>query len=289
MSVESDNSLSDVEDSQRKVVETYRSIAKWVVSTFGAVAGALLVGVQLSSLGKLHGSHLHWAVGSVLVLFLAIIAIIGAAVRLLAPVRVVYDGGFDASEFKALRKAVRRNKAELGAGVASLDDLAGKYNTAEKSQQDAQKVYEDEPSEATKQALVAVSGPFAARDAEVMEMVWLGRSLYTKRVFKQTIIISFLAVLLAAAAATSFAYQSSMPTKETPTPAKVQVTVSAPKVSVNEPKTCVDLYLALAGLAHDEPDIGKHWPTLSLGAQDHACGFDNVSELAHFLDYLAHH
>jgi hypothetical protein len=282
MSVESNNSLSNVEDSQRKVVETYRSIARWVVSTFGVVAGALLVGVQLSSLGRLHGSHLHWALASVAVLFLAILAVIGAAVRVLVPVRVIYDG-FAAPEFKALRKAVKRKKALLAGGVASLDDLAREYDAAAKRQEDAHKAHERVPNEATRKSLEEAEENTKEWDEPVMEMVWLGRSLHTKRVFKRSMTITFLAILLAAAAATGFAYLSSMPTEEaTRPPPKVHV-------SVNEPKTCVDLYLALDGLADDERHIGSHWPTSSLGAQDHACGFHNVKELARFLSFLAHH
>jgi hypothetical protein len=285
MSVESNNSLSNLEDSQRKVVETYRSISRWVVSTFGAVAGALLVGVQLSSLGKLHGSHLDWALASVAVLFLAILAVIGAAVRVLTPVRVIYDG-FGAPEFKALRKAVKHDKALLGGRAASLDELAREYDAAETRQKEAHEAHERTQSEATKKSLEEAEENTNAWDEPVMEMVWLGRSLHTRRVFKQSMAITLLAILLAAAAATSFAYQSSMPTKEGKEP---QNHPSKVHVSVNEPKTCVDLYLALDSLADDEPHIGSHWPTSSLGAQDHACGFHNVHELARFLSFLAHH
>jgi hypothetical protein len=96
----------------------------------------------------------------------------------------------------------------------------------------------------------------------------------------------FVAIIVAAAAATAFAYLSSMPSEETKEPQKPPPKVH---VSINEPKTCVDLYLALDGLADDERHIGNHWPTSSLGAQDHACGFHNVEELARFLSFLAHH
>jgi flagellar basal body-associated protein FliL len=288
MSVESPSPHSDTEDSHRKVIETYRSISKWVVSSFGAVAGALVVGVQLSSLGKLQGAHLHWALLSVAVLFLAIIVVIIAAVRVLAPVRVTYRGLESAGEFKALQKAVKRDPTLLPENVTTLGGLVKNWQDAQIARNAAWDIRYTTPSDATMSKLAEEENITRAWYGRVMDTLWLGRALQTKRVFKQSMTITFLAILVAAAAATNFAYQSSTPTKETPKPPpKVQVTVSTPKVSVNEPKTCVDLYLALDELVRAKPNIGSHWPTTSLGKQDFACGFHNEKELAHFLSFLA--
>jgi hypothetical protein len=284
MSVESStNSLSDLADQNRKVIDTYRSIARWVVSSFGAVAGALIVGVQVSSLGKLHGSHLHWALVSVAVLFVAILVVIGAAVRVLLPARLTYKGLATGREFKALRKALAREEPVRSTDVSQqLTQVVKGFDNVQASEGEAWEAHKGEQNEATRQKLEEAEKRTQEWDARVTEKVWRGRTLYAKRVFNQSMAIIFLAILVAAAAATKFAYLSSMPTEERPKPPpKVHVTV-------NEPKTCVDLYLALDKLADDEPHMGSHWPTRSLGAQDHACGFHNVKELARFLDFLSH-
>jgi hypothetical protein len=282
MSVESASEPPAVADPHREVVETYRSVARWVVSSFGAVAGALVVGVQLSSVGKLHGSHLVLALLSVAVLFIAILAVIGAAVRVLAPVRVTAREFNTAREFKPLRDAVARGKVRLGEGVSTLEELVANYDTARKAQREIREEYELDQRDENKQALIDAKRRTRTANRRMMQKVWLGRALRSKRVFKQSMLVTFVAVPVAAIAATSFAYQSSMPTEEKPKPPP------AVHVSVNQPKTCVDLYLALDGLADDERHIGSHWPTSVLGAQDQACGFHNVRELARFLVFLSH-
>jgi hypothetical protein len=252
------------------------------VSSFGAVAGALVVGVQLSSIGKLHGSHLALAFLSVAVLFIAILAVVGAAVRVLAPVRVTAREFETAREFKPLRDAVARGKVRLGEGVSTLQELVTNYETARQAQRKAREEYERDRTEEHKQALIGARRRTRTANRRMMQKVWLGRALRSKRVFKQSMLVTFVAVPVAAIAATSFAYQASMPTEEQPKPPPTV------QVSVNDPKTCVDLYLALDGLADDERDIGSHWPTSSLEAQDHACGFHNVRELTRFLGFLSH-
>ncbi len=256
------------------------------MSSFGAVAGALVIGVQLSSLGRLHGAELHWAFASLAVLFLAILAVISAAVRVLAPVRVRYQGLATAPEFEPLQKVVEVDKTLLPEGVPDLAELVKRYVAAQRYRNAIWNAHFKSPSEVSESMLADAEKATRGWYAHVMEMVWLGLALYMKRVFKQSMALIFVAILVAAAAATAFAYLSSMPTKEPKEPPKPPPKVH---VSVNEPKTCVDLYLALDDLADDERNIGSHWPTSSLGAQDQACGFHNVKELDRFLSFLAHH
>jgi hypothetical protein len=279
------DSPSEAADQARKVVDTYRAIARWVVSSFGAVAGALVVGVQISSLGRLHGSHLVWALVSVAVLFIAILVVIGAGVRVLLPARLAYEGLAEDPKFKALRKVLAREERVPPKVVAEqLAEKAREYAAVLSDSRTAREAYiSDRSSDVKKNRRDEADVVKREWDKPMMQKVWRGRTLYAKRVFKQSIAIIFVALVVAVAAATGFAYLSSMPTEEkAKPPPKVHV-------SVNEPKTCVALYLALDGLADDERHIGSHWPTRTLGAQDQACGFHNVKELARFLSFLAHH
>lgn len=297
MSVELNSAPPAVTESHRDVVETYRSIARWVVSSFGAVAGALVVGVQISSLGKLQGLHLVLALVCVAVLFAAILLVIGAAVRVLLPARLTYEGLAEGRKFKALRKALAREKREPRQVVAEqLAKESKEYAAVLNDSRTARQAYLGDRSEAKKKRLEEADMSKREWDGPMMQKVWRGRTLYAKRLFKQSIAIIFVALVVAVAAATGFAYLSSMPTEEkSKPPSNVHVTVNAPKVTVNPPKvsineskTCVDLYLALDELVRAKPNIGTHWPTGSLGAQDHACGFHSERELAHFLSFLAH-
>jgi hypothetical protein len=300
-------------DQYQKAIDAYRSIAKWVVSSFGAVAAALVVGVQISSVGGLKDWRLAGAIASVALIFGAILVIIKAAVRVLLPVRVSYQGFAKATEFTLLRADLERDPAPLNGEVKTAAQLAEKYEDFLKYKDETEEVYEeaqkrhtDTPSAASQKEVD--DARTASEDAEgkvdtlyehVMTITWLGRLLLTEKIFNDAMRLIYRAIVAAAIGAVAFAYLSSPPAKPPPA-TKIDVSFGEAKnkppspatnvhVSVNEPKTCVDLYLALDELARAKPNIGSHWPTTSLGKQDHACGFDTEKELAHFLSFLAHH
>jgi len=175
--------------------------------------------------------------------------------------------------------------------------LAEKYKIAEAAQLAAWKASEaHKDDEGLKRALEIAEATYNNLDGTVMAVTSLGLLLYMRQRFRRVMQIIFVGILVAGIGATAFAYLANPPahakTKESAKKQNtiVQVNPATPKidVSVNEPKTCVDLYLALDELAHAKPSIDSHWPTTSLGKQDHACGFHREQELARFLSYLAH-
>ncbi len=297
MCATSSSAPADSGEQYRNAIDTYRAIAKWVVSSFGAVAGALVIGVQISSLGALHGWHLIGACASVAAVFVAILIIISAAVSVLVPIRVSDRGFADAPEFDALRRDLEEDPTPLDGEANTAAELAAKYRDYVEHEDEVRKAYERaqrvngvaqdaESNQAladAKQALDDAEGDAETLHELVMSVTWLGRLLRTQQVFRRAMRVIYAAIILAGAGAVAFAYISSPPTTTKPSPP------SRVHVAVNEPKTCVDLYLALDKLAHDEPTIGSHWPTRSLGAQDRACGLRDVKELARFLAFLAHH
>jgi hypothetical protein len=299
-------------DQYQKAIDAYRSIARWVVSSFGAVAAALVVGVQISSIGRLHDWRLAGAFLSVALVFGSILVIIKAAVRVLLPVRVSYHGFARAPEFALLREELERDQAPLNGEAETAAQLAEKYDDFLKYKDETHEVHEDAQKRHTATPSVASQKEIADsrkawEDAEekadtlyehVLTITWLGRLLQTQKIFSAAMRLIYRAIVVAAVGAAAFAYLSSPPAKATPA-TNIRLSINEPEakappppatnvhVSVNEPKTCVDLYLALDKLAHAKPNIGSHWPTTSLGAQDHACGFHSEKELAHFLSFLA--
>jgi hypothetical protein len=258
--------------------------------------------------------RLAGAVASVALVFGAILVIIKAAVGVLLPVRVSYHGFAKATEFTLLRADLERDPAPLNGEAKTAAQLAEKYEDFLKYKDETEEVYEeaqkrhaDTPSAASQKEVD--DARTASEDAEgkadtlyehVMTITWLGRLLLTEKTFNDAMRLIYRAIVAAAIGAVAFAYLSSPPAKATPA-TNIHIAFSGPKtkqtpssatnvhVSVNEPKTCVDLYLALDELARAKPNIGSHWPTAPLGAQDHACGFHTEKELAHFLSFLAQH
>jgi hypothetical protein len=88
-----------------------RETAKWLVATFGAVAGALIVGLQLSDIGDLEGSDRTWAAIAAGAALFAVVAIVVVATSVLARARVPLGELSKTGDkrFKRLRKALNRN------------------------------------------------------------------------------------------------------------------------------------------------------------------------------------
>jgi hypothetical protein len=104
-----------------------RETAKWLVATFGAVAGALIVGLQLSDIGDLEGADRVVASIAAAGALVAVIVIIALATLVLARGRVPLgelssEGG---KKYKRLREALNRNRS-LYAGFESVSKLVDK-------------------------------------------------------------------------------------------------------------------------------------------------------------------
>jgi hypothetical protein len=274
----------------KEAIESYRMTARWVVSSFGAVAAAFVAGVPLSSLGQLHGWRLILAIASIFVIFGAIFLIVTTAVPMLSPVRGSYRE-FDGPTFALLRKDLERDDEPLHGKAATAQELADRYQAALGRQAQAWAAYEEHSDDPLLTSAFTDAKETADELYEVIvPITWLGLVLNAKQQFSKVMRTVYGAIGFAVIGAIAFAYLANPPAKSASSnPTNVHVTVNAPKVSVNESKTCVDLYLALDQLARKKPSIGSHWPTHSLGAQDQACGFRNVQELARFLSFLSHH
>jgi hypothetical protein len=98
-----------------------RETAKWLVATFGAVAGALIVGLQLSDIGKLEGGD---RVAAAIAAFFALAAVI--LIVALASV-VLARGGVPLSELSSRRRG--RKYKRLLATLERSPSLYSKYGS----------------------------------------------------------------------------------------------------------------------------------------------------------------
>lgn len=101
-----------------------RETAKWLVATFGAIAGALIVGLQLSDIGQLEGADQVAATIAAFAALVAVIMIVALATVILARPRVPLGelSSNGSRKYKRLREALDRNRS-LYAGFASVSGL----------------------------------------------------------------------------------------------------------------------------------------------------------------------
>jgi MFS family permease len=265
----------------REAINSYRTAAQWVVSSFAALAAAFVAGVPLSSLGQLHGWRLAFSIACVAVVFAAVLLIIRAAVPMLSPIRGSYKD-FGSAKFELLRTDLARDNEPLRRKTSGLQDLVQRYEDALVAQEQAWAHYQQNPEDgATAQGYLASKELADELDEIVMTVTRLGLVLNAQEIFRGVIRTIYVAIAVAAIAAVSFAYLSNPPAKDNPTPApKVNVTVS-------EPSTCAGLYLTLDQLAR-HPGLAQHWPASSMGPQASACGLGDKHKLERFLRFLAH-
>lgn len=109
----SEGEFADLEAASDRIRET----AKWLVATFGAVAGALIVGLQLSDIGQLEGSDRVIAAIAAFAALAAVILIVALASVVLARGRVPL-GELASSKrsrrYRRLRAALNRQPSLYG-------------------------------------------------------------------------------------------------------------------------------------------------------------------------------
>lgn len=91
MSGVSPGSAPNTNQQYTDAIESYRSIARWVVSTFGAVAAAFVVGLSLNSLGGLDACRVAMSIACIIIGFGAVVFTITAATAVLEPLRVTFE------------------------------------------------------------------------------------------------------------------------------------------------------------------------------------------------------
>jgi hypothetical protein len=270
MSSEPSNAPADPTEQYRKGIQSYRDSVKWVVSSFGAVAAALVVGIQLTSLGSLHGERLLWAVISGGVVFAAVIAIVAAAVRVLAPIGATYTEFEKGRTFAPLRKFLQKDRAPLREKADSAKDLADKYKClVDRENKDYDLFKANEKDETLKQNYLDTKKERVDLFRVVQAVTALGLHLRVKELFKHGMVTISIGVLLTAAGAISFAYWANPP---------------APKKL-----DCVGLYLDLDKLVDDDPLAAATWPEDPISGEAKDCGFTSNEKLTQYLEGLARH
>jgi hypothetical protein len=268
----------------RDGIDSYRTVAKWVVSSFGAVAAALVVGLQLTSLGELHGSRLFWAILCVSAAFGSTLAVIAAASRVLVPRRMNYHGFAKSADFQPLRDELALDKSPLNADeVDTAADLAKRYEAFLSYRKKLRRKNETEPNPVAAKALEEADEDVAILYGKVMTLTWLGRFLRAGQIYRQAMVVLYAATVIAVAGAVGFAYVSSQPTNAKP-PEGTNL-----HVTVGWPRSCARLYFALNKLADDEPHVGSLWPAGSLRDWDRTCGLRSRRDVARALKFLGRH
>ena len=102
-------------DPYAEAAERFRTTAKWLVTTFGALAAAIIAGLSLSDLGKLEGPDQVVAAFAVAVALISVIVIVVLAARVLASDRVpLADLEGDSPRNSAVAEALNRNPNLFG-------------------------------------------------------------------------------------------------------------------------------------------------------------------------------
>ena len=114
-----------------------RETAKWLVATFGAVAGVFIAGLQLSDLGKIEGSDRTIAAIGALVAIAAVVAIIALASAVLGRGRVALsDLTADSRRRRRLVKELERSPG-LHAPYPSITGFVEAVNAEWRKQADS--------------------------------------------------------------------------------------------------------------------------------------------------------
>jgi hypothetical protein len=205
------------EDQYRVAIESYRNVTKWVLSSFGAVAAALIAGLQLSALGQLKGEPLLWSLISVVVAFGGVVAIILFAVEVLVPIGATYRQ-FEASrEFKPLRDYLQNDNAPLRLKADSASALAATYDKAIQTESTARKAHEQHTSDPTrKRDLESATAERAELFEVVVAVTKLGLTLRTQQLFARAMWAVRIGVVAAAVGAIVFAYYANPPKASNP-------------------------------------------------------------------------
>jgi MFS family permease len=282
MSPASDSPPPPAETQYQKAVSEYRATLKWVISAFGAVATALVVGLQLTSLGALQGWRLDWSLVSVGVAFVAILVIIIAATRVLVPIMGTYAGFARAPEFKALTAFLRKDSSPLQDQADTAAQLAEKYDRAEAAQNLTWDTYQEKKDDTNRSAYERAKAEFDGLAPVVASVTALGIFLAMRRKFGRVMIMVYVAIAIAGACMIAFAYLANPPAE-----AKTKPQEEHKVVVQTKPANCARYYLTLAELAHHKPSISSHLPERTPDAQAIACGLPNKHALSLFLAYLA--
>lgn len=270
-------------DQYRDAIDGYRGIVRWVISSFGAVAAALIVGVQLTSLGQLHGGRLTWSIISLALAFVAVLAIIFAAVRVLVPVGGTFREFESGREFAALRDLLQRDPAPLRGKAITAGGLAGEYERAMANEADAWSRHQADPTNPTLEAAYGEARLVRANLFETVRSVTsLGLYLRTKQLFQVSMRTIYFGVTVAAAASIVFAYASKPPKTTGTTTSTTEI-----QAILLGNTDCVRYYVELDELADDEPRLLRGRTVQPAYLEARRCGIGTERALRRLVASLA--
>jgi hypothetical protein len=200
------------EDQYRAAIESYRNVIKWVLSSFAAVAAALIAGLQLSTVGQVEGEALFWSLLGIAVAFIGIVAIILFAVQVLVPIGATYRQFERSKDFKPLREYLRGDDAPLRCKATSASGLAAAYDAAIETEMTAEKSSKAQPADPEQKRILERA---TAERKELFEVVVavtkLGLTLRTQQLFKRAMWAVRVGVVAAAVGGIVFAYFANPP------------------------------------------------------------------------------
>lgn len=201
-------------DRYRGAVDTYRSIIRWLIASLGAIAAALVVGIQLTSLGHLTGTRLIAAIVVAAVGLLAVVAAIAFAIAVLVPVAASPEALKNDSRFAELRAISGDDLETMLRGMPAVDSIAGfvdlyleEVRTESRLRGELRKLPTDSQEQKTLQTQLERAAGNLRVYAPVLSSL-IGRGLYehTRKTFHGATIRMFVAAGVVGAAAIAFAY-----------------------------------------------------------------------------------
>ena len=297
MSEASNSASAAAAESYRRAIDSYRSVARWVLSSFGAVAAALVVALPLSSLGDLDGVGLGAAIFCVLLVFLLILYVVRTASEVLEPMPPVgrADLAKQAPFFQPLNEFIEENRSMLGwDDIDSAAELKAKYDDLREQRKTAWAAYAVEQTATNKKELDEAGERAEEVRARLDLLVTFGSALRMKQLYRRAMNRVYVSIGIAIAAAILFACLSSSASDSSSTQAadsakhsEVHVTVGGPRL-LDWPRSCARLYFALDKLAAAETRAGPLWPEGSLSNWDRACGLRSRADVTRALAFLGH-
>jgi hypothetical protein len=193
-------SAAGVTQAQATAVENIQSTTKWLIAAIGAVAFAVLAGVQLSAIGRLHGHQFDVALIWASIAILGVLIALAAAAQVLIPrpitLGAILQGG---TRFGNLQKRLEKQPALRGLALAGLAN--DRTSVAAQFQKSLDDLLDDlinnkGNADVLGPRLAQLNGALAREDATVEAVEWLARYHSTKIRFRVTLVGISLGIVL---------------------------------------------------------------------------------------------
>ena len=206
-------------DQASAAIDQFRSVGKWIITSFAAVATLLLAGVQLTSLGSVHGWRLFLAFAGLGLAAIAAIMAIANLTSVLQPhVSTVEDAVAEADQDGTPLACFIANHRILffPAGIENVQDLKRKYDEARAARSLAQRP--SSYSESNYQDL----------RRSLWNLVWMSSYENAKKGFDESRRVIVAAALAVAAGAALYAWAATAPSTGADTNTSSAAVESAP-------------------------------------------------------------